>query len=95
VIASFHPAEVLQPPDILWKNIMVKCRQPRRLLDCIEDNYRSQVIDSPSRADAVLDLLLSKASELIGDIRTGSCLVCTDHENSRIHTPEGYWTGKE
>ena len=50
------------------------CRQSRRLLECTEDNFLSQVIDSPTRRDAILDLLLTRVNEFIGDIRTGGCL---------------------
>jgi len=33
-------------PEICWKIIMASCRQPRRFLECIEDNSLSQVIDN-------------------------------------------------
>jgi len=55
----------------------MNCRQSRRLLECIEDNFLRQVIDSSARVDAVLDLLLTNESELISDIRTGGCLGCS------------------
>jgi len=58
---------------------MVSCRQSRRLLECIEDNFLSQVIDSPSRGEALLDLLITNSSELIGDVKTGGSLGCSDH----------------
>jgi len=45
--------------------------QCKRLLECIEDNCLSQVIERLTRRDAVLDLLLTNASELIGDIGIG------------------------
>ena len=65
--------------DICWKNSTASCRQSRRLLECTEDNFLSQVIDGPTRGDAILDLLLTNANELIGDIRIGGCLGCSDH----------------
>ncbi|KAK4815523.1 hypothetical protein QYF61_003215 [Mycteria americana] len=37
------------------------------------------VIDSPTRGDAILDLLVSNASELIGDVKIGGSLGCSDH----------------
>lgn len=58
-----------------WKSSIVSCRQSRRLLDCIRDKFLSQAIDSCTRKDAVLDLLLTSSSELIDDIRIGGCLV--------------------
>ena len=44
---------------------MASCRQSKKLLECIEDNF--------------LDLLLTNANELIGDTRIGGCLGCSDH----------------
>ncbi|KAK4806906.1 hypothetical protein QYF61_012627 [Mycteria americana] len=66
-------------PDICWKSSTASCRQSRRLLQCIEDNFLSQVIDSPTRGDAIPDLLATNASELIGDVKIGGSLGCSDH----------------
>ncbi|PKU39791.1 rna-directed dna polymerase from mobile element jockey-like [Limosa lapponica baueri] len=44
-----------------------------------EDNFLSQVIDSPTRGDAILDLLVASASELISDVKAGGSLGCSDH----------------
>lgn len=55
---------------------MANCRQARMLLEHIKDNFLNQVIDSPSRGDAVLDLLLCNVSKLIGDNRTVGSLGC-------------------
>lgn len=49
--------------DIFWESIMVSCRQSRRLLKCITNNFPSKVIDSPTRVDAILDLFHNNASE--------------------------------
>jgi len=48
------------------------------LLECTEDKFLHQVIEGPTRGDAILDLLLTDANELIGDIRIGGCLGCND-----------------
>jgi len=56
----------------------VSCRQSRRLLERIEDNFLSQVIDGRTGRDAILDLLLTNTNEPIGDIRTGGCLSYSD-----------------
>jgi len=50
----------------------MSCRQSRRLLECIEDN-------SPTREDAILDLTVTNASELISDVKHGGSLGCNDH----------------
>ncbi|GAB0204009.1 mitochondrial enolase superfamily member 1 [Grus japonensis] len=66
-------------PDICWKSSMATYRQSRRLLECIEDNFLSQVIDSPTRGDVILGLMVINGSELISDIKTGGSLGCSDH----------------
>jgi len=35
-------------PNICWKSSTASCRQSRRFLECIEDNFLSQVTDSPT-----------------------------------------------
>ncbi|PKU40515.1 rna-directed dna polymerase from mobile element jockey-like [Limosa lapponica baueri] len=49
-------------PNICWKSSMVSCRQSRRLLECIEDNFLSQfaedtkligVVDTPEGRDDI------------------------------------------
>jgi len=45
----------------------------------IEGKFLSQVIDSPTRRDAILDLMLANAKEIPGDIKIGSSLGCSDH----------------
>ena len=42
-------------------------------------NFLSQVIEGPTGGHAVLDLLLTNANALIGDIRIGGCQGCSDH----------------
>jgi len=38
-----------------------------------------QVIDTPTRGDAILDLMISNTSELPDDVKTGGSLGCSDH----------------
>ncbi|OPJ73509.1 hypothetical protein AV530_005845 [Patagioenas fasciata monilis] len=64
--------------DICWKSSMTSWKQSRRLLECIENSFLSQVIDHPNKGDAMLDLMVTNASELIGDINTGGSLDCND-----------------
>jgi len=53
--------------------------QSRRLLECTEDKFFSQVIDSPTQGDATLDLMVTNANELITDIKTEGSLGCSDY----------------
>jgi len=58
---------------------MASCRQCRRLSECMEHNFLSQVIDSPTRGDAIVDLLVINTRVLIGDVKIGGSLGCSGH----------------
>ncbi|KAK4824986.1 hypothetical protein QYF61_022512 [Mycteria americana] len=77
-------------PDICWKSSTASYRQSRRLLEYIEDNFLSQRIDSPTRGDAILDLLVVNASELISDVKCGGTLGCSDHALVEFAVLRGY-----
>ncbi|PKU32688.1 nedd4-binding protein 2-like 2 [Limosa lapponica baueri] len=66
-------------PDICWKSNTASCRQSRRFLECLDDNFLRQEIDSPTQGEAILDLIVTDASELIRDVKTGGSLGCSDH----------------
>ena len=66
-------------PSICWKSSTVSCKQSGRLLECIEDNFLSQIIDSPTSGDATLNLLITNASKLIGEVKTEGSLGCSGH----------------
>jgi len=70
---------IFNHPDDCQKSSMAICRQSRRLLECMEDNFSSQVIDSPTRRGAILDLLLTNTSELVSDTLIGDSLGCSGH----------------
>jgi len=48
-------------------------------MECIEHNSLSQVIDSPTRGDTTLDLMVTNTKELISDIKTRSSLGFSNH----------------
>ena len=79
MITSARPAGGLQPPRLCWKRSIASCRQGKRFLQCIEDNFLSQVREGPISSDAILDLILTNANELIGNIRIGGSLDCNEH----------------
>jgi len=66
-------------PNICWRSNTASCRQSSRLLECIEDNFLSQVINTPTQEDTILDLEVTNASELVGDVKIGGSLGCSDH----------------
>lgn len=57
----------------------MSCRQSRRLQECMEDTFLTPVITSPAREDALLDLLVTNARQLIGNIKIRGNLHCSDH----------------
>jgi len=57
----------------------MSCRQSKKFLECVKDNFLSQVIDSPTRGDVILDLLVTNARELMGDVKFEGSLGCSDH----------------
>jgi len=65
-------------PSVCQRSSMVSCRQSSRLLEHIENNL-SLVIDSLTRGDAVLDLMVTNASEVISDIKIGGSMGYSDH----------------
>jgi len=42
--------------NICWKSSTARCTQSRKLLESLEVNFLSQVIDSPTRGGVTLDL---------------------------------------
>jgi len=42
-------------------------------------DFLSQVIDTPARGDAILDLKVTNERELISDVKTAGSLGCSDH----------------
>jgi len=44
-------------PDICWKQNTAERKQPRRFLECVEDNFLTQLVSEPTRGCASLDLL--------------------------------------
>ncbi|GAB0204752.1 hypothetical protein GRJ2_002940800 [Grus japonensis] len=58
-------------PDICWKYNTAERKQSRRFLECVEDNFLTQLVREPARASAPLDLLLANRG-LVGDVMVGS-----------------------
>lgn len=77
-LTGSHPAgnHLDSPLDVCWKSSMASRRQSRGLLQSVEENFLSQVINSPTRGDALLDLIVTNT---ITDITIGDSLGCSDH----------------
>lgn len=58
-------------PGIYWKSGTVSGKQPSKLLECIEDSFLVQAMESLTRGEALLDLVLTNMEELIGEGKMG------------------------
>ena len=64
--------------DICLNSGIMDGRQSRRFLESV-DNFLVQVIDGPTRGEALLDLVLTNAEESIREVKIGGRLGCSDH----------------
>ncbi|GAB0208601.1 hypothetical protein GRJ2_003325800 [Grus japonensis] len=73
-------------PGICWNSNMAKHAQSRRFLQSIDDNFLTQVVEESTRRGVLLDLVLPNKEGLVGDVKVGGSLGCSDHEmvESRI-----------
>ncbi|PKU31484.1 adaptin ear-binding coat-associated protein 1 [Limosa lapponica baueri] len=67
-------------PDVCWKHNTAEREQSRRFLECVEDNFLTQLVREPTRESALLDLLLVNREGLVGDVKVGGRLGQSDHE---------------
>jgi len=67
-------------PSICWWNNTAGHKQSRRFLECTDDNFLFQVIEEPTRRDAMLDLLLTNKEGLVGNVKLKRILGCSDDE---------------
>ena len=58
---------------------MVGCKQSRRHLESVEDNFLVQLLDREARGEALLDLVLTSAENIIKRVEVGGSLGCSDH----------------
>ncbi|PKU41873.1 rna-directed dna polymerase from mobile element jockey-like [Limosa lapponica baueri] len=66
-------------PDICWKGYTVTNIQSKRFLQCIDDNFLTQLVEEPTRREALLDLVLTNKEGLVEDILVEGNLGCSDH----------------
>ncbi|KAM9590888.1 uncharacterized protein ACIBXB_005928 isoform 1-T2 [Morphnus guianensis] len=67
-------------PDVCWKYNTAVSKQSRRFLECVEDNFLTQLVGEPTRGGALLDLLFTNREGLVGGVMVGGCLGLSDHE---------------
>ena len=65
---------------------MVSCKRSRRLVESIDDNFLVQVVDRPTRREALLNQLLTNVEHIIKDVNIGGSLGCSNHALSEFVT---------
>ncbi|PKU46089.1 adaptin ear-binding coat-associated protein 1 [Limosa lapponica baueri] len=66
-------------PDICWKGYTAKHLHSRRFLQCIDNSFLTQLVEEPTRREALLDLVLTNREGLVEHITVGGNLGCSDH----------------
>ena len=66
--------------DICWDHNTAEKKQSRKFLEYMEDKFLIQLVSEPTREGALLDLLLVNREELVGEVKVGGRLGCSDHE---------------
>ena len=67
-------------PDICWKYNTAEWDRSRRFLECVGDNFLTQLVSEPTREGALLDLLFVNREGLMDDMEVGGQLGHSDHE---------------
>ncbi|GAB0177331.1 mitochondrial enolase superfamily member 1 [Grus japonensis] len=71
-------------PDVRWKYSTAERKQSMRFLECVEENFLTQLVSEPTREGGPLDLLLVNRGGLVGDVMVGDHLECSDPEMMRV-----------
>ncbi|RMC22466.1 hypothetical protein DUI87_00780 [Hirundo rustica rustica] len=58
-------------PDICWELNTAEKRQSRKFLECMEDNFWSQLVGELTRRRTMLHLFFANRDELMGDVVVG------------------------
>lgn len=66
--------------DICWISNTTKHKQFRRFLESTDGNILTQVVEDPTRNGVLLNFLTTNRGGLVGDVKVGGSLSCSDHE---------------
>ena len=67
-------------PDICWIYNTADREQSQRFLECVGDNFLTQLVKEPVRGSKILDLLFVNREGLVGDVKAGGRLGQSDRE---------------
>ena len=65
--------------DICWRDNTAGHKKSKKFLECV-DNFLFQMVEEPTRKDAVLDLVLTNQEGLVSNVKFKGSLSCSDHE---------------
>ena len=69
-------------PDVCWNT--AKRKQSRWFLQCVEENFLTQLVREPTTEGAPLDLLFVNREGLVGDVMVGGRLGHSNHKIIRV-----------
>ena len=67
-------------PDICWIYNTADREQSGRFLECVGDNFLTELVKEPVKGSKILDLLFVNREGLVGNVRVGGRLGHSDHE---------------
>lgn len=74
-----------------WISVKDHPTRLTKLLECMEDNFLTQLMSEPTRDGALLYNLLVHKEGLEGDVKAGGCLGHSDHKMIVFNS----WKSKE
>ncbi|GAB0179400.1 hypothetical protein GRJ2_000405300 [Grus japonensis] len=63
-----------------WKGNTARHTQSPRFLQSTDDNFLTQVVEESTKGEVLLNLVLTNKGGLVGDVKVGGSLDCSDHE---------------
>ncbi|GAB0209859.1 hypothetical protein GRJ2_003451600 [Grus japonensis] len=76
-------------PDICWRDNAAECKQSRKFLECVDDNFLLQVTEEPTRRGAMLDLVLTNKEGLVGECEAQGQPWLQCPRNGGVQDPQG------
>lgn len=73
---------------VCWKFNTVERKQPRKFVECVEDNFLIQLVCEPVRQNSLLDLLFVSREEMVGDVVVRGRLRHSYHEIKEFSVAE-------
>ena len=67
-------------PDTCWIYNTADREQSWRFLECVGDNFLTQLVKEPTRRRKILDLLFVNREGVVGDVKVGGHVGQSDHE---------------